>query len=459
MVEATRNVGQDVAIINSEGNSTSFVYLVSIVAALGGLLFGFDTAVINGALVFLKRDFALTDFQTEIAASSILFGCILGASIAGPLTDWLGRKWILASAAALFLLSALGSAIPVNLVQFSSARFFGGIAIGIASMLSPLYIAEIAPARIRGRLVTLNQLAIVTGILCAFIVSRLLANLNEDSWRWMFAAAAIPSLLFMFALFFVPESPRWLIKKGYLDKALDILRKSLGSKNAQLQMEEIKLSLEKEENTKERLWQPRLKIPLIIGISLAILQQITGINTILYYGSIIFTEHASNQTVTNALDANTIVGLINLICTIIALWIIDRVGRKPLLLSASAGMGISLTLLALAFYLQLSSSIILTLILFYVACFAIGVGPGVWLLMSELFPTSVRGRAMSIATICLWSACTLVTFTFLTLVKTVGSYGAFLIYAIFCFATFLLVWLLVPETKGKTLEEIERSWS
>ena len=234
--------------------SASYVYLISAVAALGGLLFGFDTAVINGALVFLKKEFMLNDLQTEIAASSILLGCVFGAGFAGGLTDRFGRKRLLFSAAALFLISALGAALPNNLTQFAVARFIGGLAIGVASMLAPLYIAEISPARIRGRIVTLNQLAIVSGILIAYIVSWGLSGIGESSWRWMFASAAIPSLLFLLALLFVPESPRWLIQKGKRSEALKILTKLSGSHEAQKQVGEIKQALAQETGTLRELF-------------------------------------------------------------------------------------------------------------------------------------------------------------------------------------------------------------
>lgn len=445
------------ASVASESGNVGYVYTVAGVAALGGLLFGFDTAVINGAIVFLRRDFALTDFQTELAASSILIGCVIGASVAGALNDSFGRKKVLFAAAMLFLLSAISAALSANLAQFAIARLVGGLAIGVASMSSPLYIAEIAPATIRGRLVTLNQMAIVTGILCAYVVNWLLSDLGAASWRWMFAVAALPSLLFMLALFFVPESPRWLIARGRVEEALAILIKLAGQQQAPIQVGEIEKAIAREQASVTRLWHSKLRTPLFIALALAVLQQITGINTILYYGSIIFTDYAQ-QNASSAIGANTAIGAINFIGTIVALWIIDRVGRKPLLLIASGGMTASLALLVGAFYLQAASSIILLLILCYVACFAVGLGPGVWVLMSELFPTAVRGRAMSLATISLWTACTLITLTFLSLVNAVGVSGAFGMYATLSLLTFIFVWRAVPETKGKSLEEIERWW-
>jgi sugar porter (SP) family MFS transporter len=437
--------------------STGYVYLIAAVAALGGLLFGFDTAIINGALVFLKKDFGLTDSQTELAASSILFGAVAGAAIAGWLTDRYGRRRLLFGAAMLFTVSALAAAIPRTLTEFVVARLAGGLAIGVASLLVPLYIAEIAPARIRGQLVTLNQLAIVSGILLAYIASYYLAGLGLASWRWMFASAALPSLLFMLTLLLVPESPRWLLGQGREAEALGTLTRLNGPAAAATEAEEIQAALAAERGEEASLRQPRLRRPLRIAVVLAVLQQITGINTILYYGSIIFTEH-SGQSASSAIGANALIGGINFAGTIVALFVIDRVGRKPLLLFASGGMALALGALVVALQLHAPGPWLLGLIMLYVACFAVGLGPGVWVVITEIFPNAVRGRAASLATVALWVACTLISFTFLSLVKAAGLAGAFGLYAVLSALTFCFVWRAVPETKGRTLEEIERRW-
>jgi sugar porter (SP) family MFS transporter len=437
--------------------STGYVYLIAAVAALGGLLFGFDTAIINGALVFLKKDFGLTDSQTELAASSILFGAVAGAAIAGWLTDRYGRRRLLFGAAMLFTVSALAAALPRTLTEFVVARLAGGLAIGVASLLVPLYIAEIAPARIRGQLVTLNQLAIVSGILLAYIASYYLAGLGLASWRWMFASAALPSLLFMLTLLLVPESPRWLLGQGRETEALGTLTRLNGAAAAATEAEEIQTALAAERGEEASLRQPRLRRPLRIAVVLAVLQQITGINTILYYGSIIFTEH-SGQSASSAIGANALIGGINFAGTIVALFIIDRVGRKPLLLFASGGMALALGALVVALQLHAPGPWLLGLIMLYVACFAVGLGPGVWVVITEIFPNAVRGRAASLATVALWIACTLISFTFLSLVKSAGLAGAFGLYAVLSALTFCFVWRAVPETKGRTLEEIERRW-
>ena len=436
----------------------AYTYRISVVAAIGGLLFGFDTAIINGAIVFLRRQFSWSEVQTEIAASSLLVGCVIGASAAGALSDWLGRRRILLLSAAIFALSSVATSLPNSLALFCAARLVAGMAIGIASLLCPLYIAEVSPAGIRGLLVSLNQLAIVTGILISYLVGWSLSSLGPASWRWMFASAALPSVLFYLALFTVPESPRWLTKERRYGDALALLTR-LGERDAALRLKEIKTAVEEESGSLAQLFQPGYRLPLIIGVTLAVFQQITGINTILYYGSIIFTEHVGTQSASAALWANVIIGTMNLVCTIVSLFIIDRLGRKALLMIASGGMGISLAILGMILLLYPSSgSPVLALILCYVAFFSVGMGPTVWVVISELFPTRIRGRAMSIATISLWAACTLITLSFLSLVKAISVSGAFWCYAVMCVLTFLFVWRVTPETKGKTLEEIERNW-
>jgi len=441
-------------------SARAYVYVISLVAAIGGLLFGFDIAIINGALVFLKQEFGLTDAQTEIAASALLIGCIAGAATSGTLSDRYGRRKMLIVSAAIFALSAFAAAVPRDLTEFVIARFAGGLAIGVASVLSPLYIAEMSPADIRGRLVSINQLAIVTGILLAYYVSWVLAGIGISSWRWMFASAAVPSVLFLLALLVVPESPRWLVKEGRGGEALRVLGRINSAKDAAAEMEVIERAIEEESGSMLDLLKPGLRRPLMIAVVLAVLQQITGVNTILFYGSLIFTEQVGNQTASAALLANVIVGVTNFVFTIGSLMIIDRIGRRAVLMIAAGGMGVALVVLGAMFRIDSGAAYpILGVILVYVAFFAIGMGPGVWVVMSELFPTRLRGRAMAVATVTLWTACTVLTSTFLTLVNAIGTSGAFWLYASLCFFTFVFVWKVVPETKGKTLEEIERSWT
>lgn len=435
--------------------SARAVYLPAMVAAIGGLLFGFDTAVINGAIVFIKQQFALGESQTEIAASSLLLGCVIGASVAAFTSDRFGRKRVLLAAAALFTLSSIGAALPRDLIEFVVARLVGGVAIGIASTLSPLYIAEIAPAQKRGLLVSLNQLAIVSGILLSYSVNYLLSGAGPSNWRWMFASAALPSIAFFLTLLFIPESPRWLMQKGREQEAEHFLAQIVGAEAASGEIEAIRSAISEERGD---LLDPAFRKALIVAILIALFSQFTGINTIIYYGSIVFLEHVPHQTASTALWANVIIGAINFVATIVGMLLIDRSGRKSLLMSAFGGMALFLVAVSAAIHFQASGVVVLIFVLTYVACFAVGVGTGTWVLMSEICPTKVRGRAMAVATVFLWCGTLLVTLTFLSLVTVFTAAGVFLLYAGVSIVAFLFVWRGVPETKGRTLEEIEKFW-
>jgi sugar porter (SP) family MFS transporter len=443
-----------------------YVFLVAMVAALGGLLFGYDTAVISGAIGFLRTRFDLDASLEGWAASSALVGCIAGAAFAGSLSDWRGRRWVLFLAAILFTISAVGAALPRNLSEFAAARIVGGFGIGAASMLSPLYIAEISPARIRGRLVSINQFAIIFGMLVVYFVNALVARAGvliggEEwnvayGWRWMFASGSLPALIFFVLLFFVPESPRWLVKKGRREEAMAILIRVGGSAHAQTEMAEIEDALAHEERSILQLFKPGMRIALAIGIVLAILQQVTGINVVLYYAPEIF--KSAGLAATQAIDQTVFVGAINLAFTLIAIWLVDRLGRKPLLLIASAGMAVSLFLLGGAFvFRRFEGPWVLLCVLAYVASFAVAMGPVVWVVLSEIFPTHIRGTAMSIATVCLWISCFLVSQFFPWMLEQLGG-KSFFVYGAMCVVSFVFVAGFVPETKGKTLEEIERRW-
>ncbi|MBI4873097.1 MAG: sugar porter family MFS transporter [Acidobacteria bacterium] len=439
--------------------SAAYAYLISVVAAISGLLFGFDIAVINGAIIFLRQQFGLSEVQTEVAAGSLLIGCVFGASFAGWLSDRFGRRKILIFSAVLFALSAFGAALPRNLDEFIVARFLGGLAVGAASLLAPLYIAEVSPARIRGRLVALNQMTIVTGILLAYLVNWSLSFLGPSSWRWMFAAAAVPALVFFIALFFVPESPRWLVECGRESTALGILSRVSGAERARQELAEIKEAIAEESGTLAELFEPGMRRALGIGVALAILQQITGINTVLFYGSIIFRERVGGHTESAAIGANVFIGAVNFLATIVALWLIDRTGRRPLLMLSSGVMAVCQLALGAAFLMQPPPGmLVLGIMLVLLAAFAVGLGPGVWVVMAEIFPTRVRGRAMSIATVSLWIACVALTMTFLSLAKAITISGAFWLYGFWCLVMYWIVWRYTPETKGKTLEEIEKVW-
>ena len=444
---------------DTKAQSLGYVTLLAATTAISGFLFGFDTAVINGVLLLLRRQFALSNLQTEVAASSLLLGCLLGAASASMLGDRYGRKRSLIASAVLFALSAFGAAAANSVAMFSVARLVGGLAIGLASVLTPVYIAEISPSKNRGTLVSFNQLAIVIGILVAYLVSWQVARLGESSWRWMLAIAAIPSLAFFAGLLAIPESPRWLLTGGRHDEGERILARIFGASAAREQVQAVERAAAAEEGSWREVFSPDMRKRLGVGMFLALFCQITGINTVLYYGSIIVSEHFPGQSTNMALIANVIIGTANLALTVVAMIYLDRWGRRAILLTASGGMGVALTLLVLGLNVPgVSPLLMLGAILLYVAFFALGMGPGPWLIISEIFPTKVRGRAASIATSTLWSGTLLVTFTFLSLVKVLNLWGTFAIYGALSFVCFAYVWKMVPETKGRTLKQIQEEW-
>lgn len=436
-----------------------YLGLAATVAATSGLLFGYDIAVINGALLFLKEQFRLSELETGAAASSLLAGCVAGAALAGWLSDLLGRKKVLFLSALLFALSSLGAALPRDLAGFAAARLAGGIAIGAASLLAPLYIAEIAPARLRGRLVSLNQMAIVTGILLAYLVNWGLSGAGPAAWRWMFAAAALPSLFLLASLAFVPESPRWLTAHDRAPEAFLVLARISGPETAGSQMDSIRAAIAAESGALAELFQPGYRRALALAVSLAVLQQWTGVNVVLFYGSLILKEQVRGHSDSAAIGINAAIGLINFLFTLVAFWWIDRTGRRLLLAGSAACMAAAHLGLSAAFRAGAPpSTAVVLLMMLCVASFATGMGPGVWVVLSEIFPARVRGRAMSIATVSLWAACVALTFSFLSISAWLGPSGAFLLYAAMCAATLWIVLRWLPETKGRTLEEIERSW-
>ncbi|RCW46489.1 SP family arabinose:H+ symporter-like MFS transporter [Paenibacillus prosopidis] len=444
--------------------SMKFVTLVSMVSALGGLLFGFDTAVVSGAIGFMEQRFDLNKIEVGWAVSSLIIGCIIGAAMSGLLSDKFGRKRVLITAAILFIISSIGSAIPETFSGFIIARIIGGIGIGITSTLCPLYNAEIAPAKYRGRLVALNQLAIVTGIFLTYFVNLWISGSGDEAWgiasawRYMFGVGAIPGVLFLALLFFVPESPRWLIKQGRPADALPILLRIHGEELAKKEVVDIKQSFEQESGSIRQLFSPGLRIALIVGVGLAVLQQITGINAVMYYAPEIFKATGAG---TNASLVQTIlVGFINFLFTIVALWLIDKVGRKALLLVGSASMAICLLVIGVAFQTgNTAGPLVLIFILIYVASFAISLGPVVWVIMSEIFPNRIRGKATAIAAMTLWAADYVVSQSFPPLLSSAGPATTFWLYGSMALLTFFFTWRIVPETKGKSLEEIESLWS
>jgi SP family xylose:H+ symportor-like MFS transporter len=530
------------------GGSLIYVCLLTAVAALGGLLFGYDTAVISGAIGFLQLHFDLDpQLWKGWAAACALIGCAAGAGSAGLLSDRFGRKKVLLVAAVLFLASALGTAFPPNFGWFVVFRIVGGLGVGAASITSPMYIAEVTPALIRGRMVSVNQFAIVSGILVVYFVNyfvagygtavdqpivdsyvrqfgpavdtRLVKELADrhyariepraleeflakhgsstDSqavalflaehgvrldkldvhlanqgilswnqrrgWRWMFGSGALPALVLLLLLFRVPESPRWLTKHQRRQEALAIFSRVGGPEHAAKELAEIEHTVAQESGSLAQLLLPGMRVALMIGVVLAVLQQVTGINVFLYFAPEIFKSLGSE--VDAALWQTILVGSVNMSFTVIAIWTVDHLGRKPLMLIGYTGMGLSLAAIGLASYWQRVEVWVLTFILSYIACFALSVGPVTWVILSEIFPTKIRGRAMAIATVCLWGANYVVTQTFTImdedqwLKQTFHRAFPFWIYALLCLVAVLFTWRLVPETKGKTLEEIERSWT
>jgi SP family arabinose:H+ symporter-like MFS transporter len=433
-----------------------YVILISVVAAFGGLLFGFDTAVISGTINFIQPYFGLSEAELGWTVSSLLFGCIAGVSIAGKAGDQYGRKKVLMFAAALFFISAVGSALSHQLLYFIISRVIGGIGVGIASILSPMYIAEIAPAKSRGTLVSLNQLAIVVGILVAFFSNYLLVDSGENNWRWMLVVMAAPAVLLFFSLIFVPESPRWLVSQGRNNSALKVLVNTGGKEAAVLELKQIENTLEKKEEAKYNdLLVPRMKPILFLGIMLAIFQQITGINTIMYYAPKIFAQ--VGQSNNSALLQTIAIGGTNLFFTIVAMLLIDKFGRKFLVLTGSLGMTLMLSGLSLLYFLQQTSGIlVLIFILGYIAFFAASLGPAIWVVISEIFPNRLRSKGMSVAIVALWIACTIITIVFPVMLERLSGGITFLIFALVCLVNLVYVWLKVPETKGKSLEELEK---
>ncbi len=434
-----------------------YVLSVTLVAAIGGLIFGFDTAIVAGATRYMKEQFSLDSLQEGWAVGVVLIGCMFGAGLAGPISDRIGRRRFMLISAVLFLVSAVGCALPRTITEFVVFRFVGGLGIGSAAVLSPLYIAEIAPARARGALVSVNQLAIVTGILLAYFVNWAFAGAGPANWRWMYAMGAVPSVVFFLLLLGVPESPRWLVKNGREDEARKVLTRADTAEAAAAGIRDIKEALALEDGSFRELFRPAFRRPLLVAVVLAVFQQITGINAILYYAPRIF-EGAGFERM-SAIGQSAIVGLVNMLFTVVAIVLADRVGRRPLLLVATAGMGISLVLLGAAFrFPLLPASALLFIILLYIAFFASAMGPLVWVVMAEIFPTKVRGAAMGLATLVLWLADFAVTLTFPVISDRFHPSSAFWLYAAMCAVDLVFMWFFLPETKGRSLEEIERGW-
>ena len=432
-----------------------YILGISFISALGGLLFGYDISVISGAIPFITEYFDLNDWWKGFVVSSVYIGCIIGAGFAGRLSDKYGRKPLLIVSSLLFAISAIGSGLAKSLDMFFVYRLIGGFGVGMASLLSPLYIAEVAPAKIRGQMVSINQFTIVIGILIAYFINYLLVDTGINNWRWMFATEAIPSLLFFAGMFYVPESPRWLVKANKSREAVDILTRIGNKYYANETLLNIKNTLTQE--TKESfklLFKKSLRPVLLIGITLAVFQQLSGINVIFFYAPDIFARTGIG--VESQLGQTVLIGVVNVTFTIVAMFLVDKLGRKTLLLFGSFGMAACYIVIGTMFYNDnLEGYGFIIVILLTIAFYATSLAPVTWVLISEIFPNRIRGMAMAVATIFLWVACYLLTLTFPVMMNTFQGATTFWIYAVICILGFLFIWKKVPETKQKSLEELE----
>jgi sugar porter (SP) family MFS transporter len=449
-----------------------YIVMISLIAALGGLLFGYDWVVIGGAKPFFERYFHLQDAaQSGWANSCALIGCLFGALGAGALSDRFGRKRLLAAAALIFAVTSLGNALAQTFSAFVAWRICGGLAIGLASNLSPMYIAEVAPPAWRGRLVSLNQLTIVIGILLAqfvnwFLVRHLPAGATDawiayswygqSAWRWMFGLTAVPAVLFCIGTAFIPESPRWLATRRHRDRACGVLEQIGGPRYAAETYREIEAGLA-DASAKPRLsdlLDPRMRKVIILGVTLAVFQQWCGINVIFNYAEEIF--RAAGYDVSSVLKNIAWTGSVNLVFTLVAFAIVDRGGRRPLMLFGAAGLAAVYGIMGIGYYGGVKGLPMLLLVLAAIAFYAMSLAPVTWVVISEIFPNRIRGAAISVAVTSLWIACFILTYTFPILNRTLGPAGTFWLYAGICVAGFIFIALRLPETRGKSLEQLER---
>jgi sugar porter (SP) family MFS transporter len=435
------------------------VYVIGAVAACAGLLFGFDTGAISGALLFIRPEFHLTPLLVGVITSAALAGAAGGSVVGGALADRIGRRTVILITAGLFCVGSLLSAVSASPAGLIFSRLIIGVAIGVASFVAPMYLSEISPPRTRGFIVALNQLAITLGILASYVVDY--AFEPGGRWRWMLGVGVVPAVVLLMGMLVMPESPRWLALAGQREKALGVLRRVRPPAQAAAELADIQNTAQAHRARLNRLLAPDLRMPLVIGVGLAILQQVTGINTVIYYAPMIF-ESAGMPGAAASILATMGVGLGNVLMTIIALMLLDRVGRRPLLLVGEVGMVASLAILAVGFALGPrggTAALTTVSLVAYVGFFAIGLGPVFWLMISEIYPLAVRGAAMSVATFANWFSNLLVTLVFPSLIAGVGPAGAFAGFAMVGVLGFVFSLRLVPETKGRTLEEIERQWS
>jgi MFS transporter, SP family, galactose:H+ symporter len=444
-----------------QATSRGFVLIAAAFAALGGLLFGYDTGVISGALIFIRSQFHLSVFHQELVVSVVLVGAAFGALSGGRLADAFGRRFMLVVTALIFVAGAIVCATAPSLGVLVAGRIVVGLGIGFSTSTVPVYISEVSPAEARGWQVSLFQLAITVGILAAYLVDYAFAAGGQ--WRWMLGLAVVPGAILGLAMLAMPETPRWLAKHGHADTARNVLARIRGTQDVNREFREIEETLSRadERGRFSDLMAASVRPALIIGIGLAIAQQITGINTVIYYAPTII-QSAGISSAAGAILATAGIGVVNVLMTILAMWLIDRVGRRPLLLTGIAGMILSLGTLGLVFHTHAPSAALgwlaVIILMAYVASFAISLGPIFWLLIAEIYPLKIRGVAEGTAAGTNWAANLLVSITFLSLVQALGPSWTFWVYGLLAIATWLFSYYLVPETKGRTLEEIEKSW-
>ncbi|MBE9009936.1 sugar porter family MFS transporter [Pseudanabaenaceae cyanobacterium LEGE 13415] len=446
----------------SHQKTSGFIYIVTTIAALGGLLFGYDTGVISGAILYIKQQFSLSSAGQEVVVSAVLVGAILGAAAGGLLSDRIGRRSSIILAAILFTIGGLGSAWASDSTWLIASRVIVGLGVGLASFISPLYNSEVAPKKIRGALVMLNQLAVTSGIVLAYLVDYGFSGV-ADGWRWMLGLSIVPAIALGVGMWFMPRSPRWLVSKNQGREAFNVLSRIRPSQaNVEAEIEEIHQGIQQEQGDWRELGSPRIRKALIVGVGLAILQQVTGVNTVIYYAPTIL-QSAGFESAATSILGTTGIGVINVVFTIVAIVLIDRLGRRPLLLTGLVGMIVGLGALGLAFQLsnlgQALGWVAIVSLMVYIAGFAIGMGPVFWLLIAEIYPLNVRSQAMSIATVANWGANFVVALTFLSLTEWIGRSWTFWLYGIISVGAWLFVYYLVPETKGRSLEEIQQHWN
>jgi len=439
------------------------VYYIAVIAAVGGLLFGYDTGVISGALLFIKHQWVISSFTQGCIVSSVLVGAVIGSLGSGKITDKYGRRAVILATAVIFMIGSIASAFAISPVMLMCFRVLIGIAIGVASYAVPLYISEISPDNVRGGLVSLNQLAITIGILSSYFIDQYFAGF-DNGWRYMFIVGVIPAALLGIGMFFLSDTPRWLVSKNYNYKAFRILKRLNPEVNPEETVNAIKESLKNENgedgNSWKEIFSPWIRPALVVGVGLMFLQQFTGINTVIYYAPTIF-EMAGFKSASAAISASVLVGVINVLMTIVAICFIDKLGRKKLLYIGLSGMALSLSVLACVFYGLLGVAVkwlVVGSLLVYVSSFAISLGPIAWLIISEIYPIHIRGFAMSIATVSNWAFNMIVALAFLPLIDSLGKSSTFLLFAAISVLGLFFCYKFVPETKGKSLEQIENEW-